>query len=271
MEQELLQELYDIGKTSADNGDEAGFRNRIQDIFNEINLCKSATSDSGAVSDAYFSAQSLLKQFYNCHYASSASVKENVNLTALCKAAAFCCDLISADWNRRIFFLSGGEPVFVSCCERQIVWAVLSVIANAVMYSDSKYIGVSLKSNRNSAIISIENCGKLNYEKLNSAFLSRKSSLFCTKEIAQKHGGTLVCSCFKANDTDNFVKFCISINNYSKKSPFVSASHKNPDSEVSEDFQSSQKHKIKLHNDYISDFLDDKMSPLYTAFCELLF
>lgn len=256
MEQEILLKLCDIGKNSESCYCEADFRNKIQDVFNEINL----NNKGGTVyerSDCYFSAQSLLKQFYNRHYSNAPAEKADINLTDLCKAAAFCSDLIAAEWNRRVFFLGSESAVYALCCERQIVWAVLSLAANAVMYSDSKYIGISLKKINNMAVISVDNCGRLDYKKYYGSFFQNQGSLFSVKQIANKHGGALLSSCFDTEANGQLIKFCFSIElndiaDEKEKKAFEQKSFKN-------------------RGDYISQLLDDRLSPLYTAFCELLF
>lgn len=257
MEQEILLKLCDIGKNNNNEYCESDFRNRMQDVFNEICFNQSTDKELCCRTESFFSAQSLLKQFYNKHYSNAPAEKAIIDLTALCKGAAFCCDLIAAQWNRRVFFLGTESQVYTLCCERQIVWAVLSLAANAVMYSDSKYIGISLKIRENAVVVSTENCGKLDYEKYFGSFSRDTSSLFCVDKIAARHGGALLSSCFNTNADDHFVKFCLSI----EKGGF---------DESDEKIQNEKKH-FKSRNDYISDLLDDRLSPLYTAFCELLF
>lgn len=296
MEQELLNKLCEISKETVNFTGEAKFRDSIQDIFNSISRSNTEFFNKDcALNETFFAAQSLLKQFYNYHYANADVKNQAVNITALIKAVAFCTDILASEWNRRVFFLGDSNDVFACCCERQLIWTLMSLTANAVMYSDEKYIGISLKANDDFIYFSIENCGTFNSTKYFSAFTNEKSSLYCIKRIAEKHGGTLLCSYEKKDDRKSIIKLCMSIKNIHlndfKNNHSCVNSELTPCTDKTETrFKADARFKaetpsvmsaseqlaqrtggVKNFNNYITDFLDDRMSPLYTAFCEFLF
>lgn len=238
MEQDFLAQIGNL-KAKLDNPIyEADFRNNFQNVF--LSLCQNDDLANCALQEKYFAVLSLLKQFNNRHYGvQTEAVNKRIDLTALCRAAVFCSDIMASALDKRIFFLSGRGCTLTACNEKQVLWALLCTLSFAAAHTERKYIGVGLKQTETLFLLSAE------WYSARQEPPDRETMLLLQK-IAHRHGGAVLFSLLKADRGARLVRLTLSL-----------SKAETTDSES----------RPSSFSDYVSDLLDNRLSPLYAAFC----
>ncbi|MEG1834964.1 MAG: hypothetical protein RR229_02460 [Oscillospiraceae bacterium] len=226
-----------------ENGEnEAEIRDELQNMFNNIfigkhlsngqDIEKKTTDKIMSSLKALSNLQSLkcdMKTIYKC------------NISKICDNITFSSDLLLSEWGKRIRFYCD-EEIFVKCSAKWLIWSILSVISNAVIYSSKKDIIVTLSQDADFAIVSILNFGKCNLDNIFESLNEKGKSLNSVDHFIECSKGKMLFCC--DNEKTNII---MKIPKY-----------------IDED--------LLLYNSYdFSEFLSDRLSPLYIALSDICF
>lgn len=193
--QALFEKIENIAALSTSNEAE-NLRDELQIFFDDIDFQYRSGGNVSVLSDLSRSGHALLRKIKN----NSEAEKENnvcLDAAAFAENLIFCCDLLAAEWKKRIFFFSENVEQKLICNASDFSWALLNLLSNAIIFSDGKYISVTLRQYNNRLAFTVESEGGFLYEKFLSSFNThngKTSGLCCTQKIAKSHGGSLFMS-----------------------------------------------------------------------------
>lgn len=236
-------ERADMLKKEAEKGEnEAKIRDELQLMFNNLFSSEKLDSNPKAKTEATTKIMSSLKTLNN--FQSLKCDMQTVykcNISKICDSITFSADLLLSEWQKRVRFFCD-EEIFVKCSEKWLVWSILSLISNAVIYSTKKDITVKVSQNDVFAFVSVSNFGKCNLEEIAKNIVVKGKSLNSVDHFIKSAGGKMLFCC----DGEQ-TKVVLKLPKY-----------------LGEDIMSYKSHDF-------SELLSDRLSPVYVALSDICF
>jgi hypothetical protein len=213
------------------NTPEPVLRDRFQTYFDEITGAEKneELETDLANSEAFRKGLSLLRRYYNRELPKE-DAPVSLDIADLCETLSFCCDLLCG----------ADAPVPAVCSPRALSWALLNLLSNAVLYSTGKYVFVFVQETENNIVLRVSNEGAFSRAQFEKAVGTTGGGLWFAERAARAHGGALLCLL-----EPNYTTLALTV---SKKCP--------------DDYP-------LFPPESFADLLSDRLSPVYTAFCDV--
>lgn len=154
-----------------------------------------------------------------------------------------CCaaDLLISGTGRRLYFEKDSTSYKTLFSPSLIIGALLNLVSNSIEHSIEKETLICSKRFQNGISLEIYNRGKANMDAVSKSFMNKGSGLNAAQNCARLHGGT----CF-ISSSNKSTKAVFSVNIYKDK-------QKNFSQYIPPDF---------------TEYICDRLSPLYTGLCK---
>ena len=194
--EQMQTELDRLSRTFTKNNDSAYVRNALQQIFDE---CFLKVLYDNNYRDALDRGFAFLRKIENSALP-QANGEFRYDAAALTQRLCFCADLLCFDQDRSVLF-ECNDTVYINVSQKHFLFCVSNLIANAVKYSVSGEVFVTLKIRNNSAQLFIINEGEFSYGCFQKAILENGSLGFavrffesadCETAVISRQGHTVI-------------------------------------------------------------------------------
>lgn len=240
MDYALFENLLHMQETLEAGDPTKALRAQFQSFFDEVARRETIGENPDLLAQAFAQGLCLLRAYYNLQNPAASTPNTVVDLSCLLSDLAFCCDLLCTAWHKRIAF-SAGDAVQVVCAPRALIWTTLNLLADAVLYAEGQSVRMRAFSTGGFAGISVSAKSRFSADAFQTAVQTPGSSLRFAARTAELHGGNLL---FRTGQNR---QACITLSLRQRETDGFAP----------------------LRETECTDWLLDRLSPVYTAFCDI--